>query len=89
MRNKLRNKHPDYSFILNAHIGGQLKKRRKELGLRQQEVAVKLGVSYQQLQKFESGKNRVSPTELVLLSKILKSKLMYFFEDMPEPPDMT
>jgi len=60
--------------------------RRILLGRSQEVVAAQLGVSFQQLQKYESGANRVSASRLFDLAHILMTPIAYFFEDMP--PDL-
>lgn len=64
---------------LYAHVGVRLKIRRRELGLTQKEVAKHIGVTYQQLQKYESGKSRVDSDRLFELARILKVDIEYFF----------
>ena len=65
---------------INAQVGQQLKKRRKSLKLSQTQLGEILGITYQQIQKYESGVNKVSPDRLVDLSKALDAPLGYFFE---------
>ncbi len=68
---------------LEKEIGRRIRQRRLELGLTQQELADKLGLSYQQVQKYETGLNRISAGRLFLVSKFLMTKLNYFFEFSP------
>ncbi|MCH2546513.1 MAG: helix-turn-helix domain-containing protein [Alphaproteobacteria bacterium] len=65
---------------LYAHVGMRLKIRRRELGLTQKEVAAHIGVAYQQLQKYESGKSRVDSERLFELAHFLKVDIEYFFD---------
>lgn len=65
---------------INSHIGQQLKKRRKTLKLSQTQLGEILGITYQQVQKYESGVNKVSPERLLDLSHALDTPLEYFFE---------
>ncbi|MFT7144145.1 MAG: transcriptional regulator with XRE-family HTH domain [Alphaproteobacteria bacterium] len=65
---------------IDASVGIQLKSRRKELKLSQTQLGEILGITYQQIQKYESGANKVSPGRLVHLSKALGMSLSYFFE---------
>jgi transcriptional regulator with XRE-family HTH domain len=60
-------------------IGQKLRLRRNMLGLSQMEVAEKVGVSFQQLQKYEKGTNRVGAARLNQLAKILGIEVNYFF----------
>lgn len=64
---------------INVHIGGQLKKRRKSLKLSQTQLGEILGITYQQVQKYESGANKISPERLFDLSQALDTSLDYFF----------
>lgn len=63
----------------NIHIGGCLKARRKELNLTQQGLANAMGVSYQQIQKYENGTNKISADRLFFISILLGVDLSYFF----------
>lgn len=65
---------------LEKQIGHRLRQRRLELGLTQQELGDKLGLSYQQVQKYETGLNRISAGRLYLVAKYLSADLNYFFE---------
>lgn len=72
---------------IDASVGKQLKKRRKELKLSQTQLGDMLGITYQQIQKYESGANKVSPGRLVHLSKTLGVSLSYFFIEIDEVID--
>jgi transcriptional regulator with XRE-family HTH domain len=71
---------------VDVHVGSRVRMRRILLGRSQEVVAAQLGVSFQQLQKYESGANRVSASRLFDLAHILMSPIAYFFEEMP--PDL-
>ena len=66
---------------LEQSIAGRLREARKLAGLRQRELAEKLAVSPQQIQKYESGENRISAGRLWQLCKVLEMKPAYFFRD--------
>ena len=70
------------SFI-DLHIAQKLKKRREELGIKRKSIAHHLQVSYQQIQKYETGQNRISASRLYLLSQLLNVRADYFFEGLP------
>jgi transcriptional regulator with XRE-family HTH domain len=70
---------------VDAWVGARIQLRRRELGLSQAALGEKLGVSFQQVQKYESGKNRVSAGVLYEISKALDVPVGYFFEDFEEP----
>ncbi|MBC8302461.1 MAG: helix-turn-helix transcriptional regulator, partial [Pelagibacterales bacterium] len=65
----------------NKHLGNKLKLRRLSLGLNQTKVAKAINVTFQQIQKYENGKNGVSSIRLLQLSNYLKVPINYFFED--------
>lgn len=62
-------------------IGRQLRRRRTMLGLTQQELGVKVGVRFQQIQKYECGGNKISADRLFQLSEALGVPPNYFFEE--------
>ena len=68
---------------VDIHVGSRVRTRRILLGKSQEVVAAQLGVSFQQLQKYESGANRVSASRLYDLAHILMSPIAYFFDEMP------
>ncbi len=77
---------------VDNYVGGRIKARRLELGLSQTAVADQLGLTFQQVQKYERGYNRVSASRLYDLSKILSVDIAYFFagfrdNDIPETPE--
>ena len=69
---------------VDRHVGLMMRQRRKELGLTQQGLASQLEISYQQIQKYESGTNRISVGRLYILAEILGVDLSYFFKGLPE-----
>ena len=68
------------------HIGGRIRERRTELGLTQEQLGQRLGVSYQQIQKYETAANRVSAGRLYELACAFDVDVSYFFEGF-EPRD--
>ena len=68
---------------VDIHVGKRLKKRRKLLGLTQTELANMLGLSFQQIVKYEKATNRISASRLVDLSNVLNVSISYFFNEMP------
>ena len=76
--------------MIDNQIGERVRSRRMHLGLTQSDLAEKLDLSYQQLQKYETGANRVSAGRLWQIAKILYVEPSYFFEgvtDTAEYPD--
>ena len=77
---------------VDNYVGSRIRTRRVELGLSQTVVADQLGLTFQQVQKYERGYNRVSASRLYDLSKILSVDIAYFFEGfrdkaIPETPE--
>ena len=67
---------------IDAHVGKRLRQRRIELGLSQQKLSSVTGVSYQQIQKYERGTNRIGASMLWLLSNVLNVPPSHFFEGL-------
>ena len=65
---------------VDVHVGGRVRLRRRFLGLSQTELATAVGVTFQQVQKYERGFNRVSASKLYEIARVLKVPLSYFFE---------
>ena len=63
-------------------IGNRVRARRKELGLSQDRLGQQLGITFQQIQKYENGTNRIGSSRLAEMSKILAVPISYFFEDL-------
>ncbi|MGR9217595.1 helix-turn-helix domain-containing protein [Rhizobium leguminosarum] len=70
---------------VDRHIGQQIRIRRIQSDLSQSDLAKGIGVSFQQVQKYERGKNRVSASMLYELARCLKVPVAIFFEGLPEP----
>lgn len=73
---------------VDRHVGNKIRQRRLERGVTQQELARALGISYQQVQKYENGNNRVSAGRMFILAQALGIGVNEFFEDFgsPVPP---
>ncbi len=67
---------------IDIHVGERVRARRLLTGLSQDAFASKLGVTFQQVQKYEKGANRISASRLYRISKILNVPVSYFFDDM-------
>ena len=67
------------------HVGKRLRRRRRLLGMTQQDLAVQVGVRFQQIQKYECGANRITSSRLFALSKALNVSVQYFFDGMIQP----
>jgi transcriptional regulator with XRE-family HTH domain len=66
---------------VDRHVGERIRVRRTELGLTQEELARQLGISYQQVQKYETGANRISAGRLYEIAEELRVGVACFFED--------
>lgn len=69
---------------VDVHVGARVRARRTLLGLSQQRLGTELDLTFQQVQKYEQGTNRIGASRLYELSRILDVPVGYFFEDMPE-----
>lgn len=69
---------------IDEYVGHRLRLRRENLGYSQQYTARMLGITFQQIQKYEKGSNRIGASRLYDISKLLKVNIEYFFENMPE-----
>lgn len=65
---------------VDIHVGSRVKSRRVILGLSQEELANSIGLTFQQVQKYERGTNRISVSRLVDICRALKSPMEYFYE---------
>ena len=69
---------------IDAHVGERIRLRRTELGLTQEQLAAALDVSYQQIQKYETGANRVSAGRILEIARKLGVDVGYFFEGVSD-----
>jgi transcriptional regulator with XRE-family HTH domain len=67
---------------IDQHIGERIRLRRTELGLTQEQLAGTLDVSYQQIQKYETGANRISASRMFELARRLEVDMGYFFDGL-------
>jgi transcriptional regulator with XRE-family HTH domain len=70
---------------IDIHLGKRLRRRRRLLGLTQQQLAGACGVRFQQIQKYECGANRISAARLWQLSEALQVPVAYFYDGLTEP----
>ncbi len=68
---------------VDVHVGARLRVRRTLLGMSQTTVGDAIGLTFQQMQKYERGANRISASRLFDLSRVLHVPVEYFFDDMP------
>ncbi len=67
----------------DAHVGSQVRMRRTMLGMSQEKLGAAISLTFQQVQKYESGMNRIGSSRLFELSKVLDVPVSFFFDDMP------
>jgi transcriptional regulator with XRE-family HTH domain len=75
---------PRSATAIDAYIGARVRERRLELGMSQPELGEKLGVTFQQIQKYEKGTNRVSAARLFDMCKALDVAFSSMFERDPK-----
>lgn len=69
---------------IDVHVGARVRLRRTLLGMSQERLGEALGLTFQQVQKYERGANRVGASRLFELAKALNVPVSYFFDDMAE-----
>jgi len=67
---------------IDVHVGQRIRQRRTLLGMSQEKLAEAIGLTFQQVQKYERGGNRVSSSRLFDLTRVLDVPISYFFEEM-------
>jgi transcriptional regulator with XRE-family HTH domain len=69
---------------IDVHVGSRIRLRRTLLGMSQERLGESLGLTFQQVQKYERGVNRVGASRLFDLSRVLDVPISFFFDDMPD-----
>lgn len=69
---------------IDLHLGRRLRRRRRLLGMTQQQLAVQVGIRFQQIQKYECGANRISAARLWQLAEALETPISYFYDGLAE-----
>jgi transcriptional regulator with XRE-family HTH domain len=72
---------------VDLHVGGRVRMRRKLLGVSQEQLADSLGLTFQQVQKYERGANRVSASKLYEIARTLQVPVSFFFDGLADPMD--
>ncbi len=77
---------------IDVHVGSRVRRSRTLLGMNQNQLGEKLGITYQQIQKYETGFNRISASRLYQMTRILDVPVSFFFDGIVEgasawPPD--
>ena len=69
---------------IDVHVGSRIHLRRTLLGMSQERLGDALSITFQQVQKYERGANRVGASRLFDISRVFDVPIGFFFEDMPE-----
>lgn len=69
---------------IDFHLGRRLRRRRRLLGMTQQQLAVQVGVRFQQIQKYECGANRLGAARLWELAEALNTPISYFYDGLAD-----
>lgn len=73
---------------IDIHVGSRVRLRRMMLGMSQEKLGEQLGITFQQIQKYEKGTNRIGASRLQHIAAVLNVPVSFFFEDAPGPqPD--
>jgi transcriptional regulator with XRE-family HTH domain len=70
---------------VDLYVGGRIRMRRRTLGVSQEKLAEDLGLTFQQVQKYERGANRVSASKLYEIARSLSTPVAFFFEGLNDP----
>ncbi len=70
----------------DKHVGARVRMRRMMLGMSQEKLGDALGLTFQQVQKYEKGANRIGASRLQQISQILQVTVAFFFEGAPNAP---
>ena len=68
---------------VDIHVGSRVRLRRTMLGMSQEKLGESLGITFQQIQKYEKGSNRIGASRLQRMSEVLNVPVSFFFEDAP------
>lgn len=69
---------------IDVHVGSRVRLRRTLLGMSQEKLGEAIGLTFQQVQKYERGANRIGASRLFDLSRVLDVPVSFFFDDMPQ-----
>lgn len=68
---------------IDIHVGSRVRLRRTMIGMSQEKLGEALGITFQQIQKYEKGANRIGASRLQQISRVLNTPVSFFFEDAP------
>jgi transcriptional regulator with XRE-family HTH domain len=69
---------------IDVHVGSRVRLRRTLMGMSQEKLGNEIGLTFQQVQKYERGANRVGASRLYQLSRVLNVPVSFFFEELPD-----
>ena len=78
----------DPNFV-DRHVGNRVRMRRLLVGMSQEKLGELLGITFQQVQKYEKGSNRVSASRLYQISRVLGVNVQYFYDELKSDDDDT
>jgi len=81
---KVRRLPPGTPNPVDVHVGNRVRLRRTLLGVSQEKLGDSVGLTFQQIQKYERGANRIGASRIYELSRILDVPVSFFFDDMPD-----
>lgn len=71
---------------IDIHVGSRVRLRRMMLSMSQEKLGEQLGITFQQIQKYEKGTNRIGASRLQHIARVLQVPVAFFFEDAPGTP---
>ncbi len=80
-----RKRNKEYAYV-DEHVGDRIRIHRTLMGMSQTKLGEVLGLSFQQVQKYEKGANRVSASRLFEFAKVFNVPMSYFFANVPKDP---
>jgi transcriptional regulator with XRE-family HTH domain len=72
---------------VDIHVGGRVRLRRTLMGISQEKLGSAVGLTFQQIQKYERGANRIGASRLFEIARVLQVPVQFFFEDMRTEPE--
>jgi len=76
-------RHKKSPNAIDVHVGARVRLRRMMLGLSQEKLGEHLGITFQQIQKYEKGTNRIGASRLQAIARVLSVPVAFFFEGAP------
>jgi transcriptional regulator with XRE-family HTH domain len=73
---------------IDKHVGSRVRMRRMMIGMSQEKLGEKLGITFQQIQKYEKGTNRIGASRLQQIATVMSVPVSFFFEGAPVPEGM-